>query len=56
MSSPAPGGCRWCGADKQGHCQRFEHAAGWHKWTPPTDKQIKARMLARRSNAGKDAE
>lgn len=43
-----PGGCRWCGAEKQGHFTRDDHTAGPHEWTPPTQAQIKARELDRR--------
>lgn len=43
-------GCRWCGViTKYEHAQRWCAEAGWHKWTPLTQEQIKARMLARRA-------
>ncbi|OOC00620.1 hypothetical protein B0293_41960 [Amycolatopsis azurea DSM 43854] len=44
-----PNGCRWCGALERGHYRRWKPSVGWHQWTPPTDEQRKARMLARRS-------
>ncbi|MFF1444179.1 hypothetical protein [Streptomyces sp. NPDC058295] len=42
-------GCRWCGITKQEHMQRWSRTAGWHVWTPLTQEQILARMLARRN-------
>lgn len=45
-----PSGCRWCGVDLRAHFQRWTDAVGWHGWTPPTDAQTKARMLARRAD------
>ena len=42
-------GCRWCGITKHEHFQRWTRTAGWHAWGPLTQKQILARMLARRT-------
>lgn len=48
-----PSGCRHCGIDERGHARRWtppsKDGPGWHQWTPPTQEQIKARMLARRA-------
>ena len=44
---PNPNACRWCGIDKREHMQQWKPPVGWHQWTPPTQDQIKARMLAR---------
>jgi hypothetical protein len=44
-----PSACRACGLPKRGHCQRWSKTIGWHQWLPPTNAQIKARMLARRA-------
>jgi len=49
MTLPAPSSCRHCGIEQRGHCHRWTSPAGWHQWTPPTNAQIKARMLARRT-------
>ncbi|MFJ9420776.1 hypothetical protein [Streptomyces sp. NPDC101249] len=47
--TPAPGGCRWCGRAEYGHMQSWLPGRGFHRWTQPTQAQIKARMLARRT-------
>lgn len=44
-----PSGCRWCEIGQRVHCQRWTEEAGWHKWAPPTDQQIKDRMWVRRA-------
>jgi hypothetical protein len=44
-----PNGCRWCGIPKRPHFQQWKPPAGWHQWEPPTQEQIKERMLARRA-------
>lgn len=45
---PNPMGCRWCGIDQRPHAiQAGTHTT--HTWTPPTQQQIKDRMLARRA-------
>jgi hypothetical protein len=44
-----PSGCRWCGVAHRDHMQRWTKTAGWHHWDPPTNAQILARMLARRT-------
>lgn len=46
---PAPNGCRYCGADKQNHCQRSGRGVGIHGWVEPTNKQRLTRMKARRA-------
>jgi hypothetical protein len=45
---PTPSGCRWCGAPQHGHFRRFLPRRGFHAWTAPMQKQILARMKARR--------
>lgn len=50
---PTPYGCRWCGIEQGGHGRRWIPGKGMHAWERPTERQIKARMLARR-NARKD--
>lgn len=50
---PAPYGCRWCGAEQRYHGRRSLLGRASHAWEQPTQRQIKARMLARR-NAFKD--
>jgi len=42
--APSPMDCRWCGATKQDHCQRWVKSAGWHGWVEPTKAQINARL------------
>lgn len=44
-----PSACRHCDRPRQEHFQRWAAEAGWHKWTPPTQEQILARMKARRA-------
>lgn len=44
----APNGCRLCGIEKRGHAIQVG-ADGSHTWQPPTQQQIKDRMLARRA-------
>ncbi|GGP55522.1 hypothetical protein [Streptomyces abikoensis] len=46
---PEPYACRHCDISERGHAQRWTPDAGSHAWTPPSDKQIVARMLARRA-------
>jgi hypothetical protein len=46
MAIPAPSSCRHCGIARREHAQRWTTRAGWHQWTPPTEQQIKDRMLA----------
>ncbi|MFF1604188.1 hypothetical protein ACFVYV_43385 [Streptomyces mirabilis] len=46
----APSACRWCGIPEREHAQRWKPPVGWHKWAPPTQQQIKDRMLVRRAN------
>ncbi|MEU0098241.1 hypothetical protein [Streptomyces sp. NPDC006267] len=49
-TAPPPNGCQHCGVVEREHMQRWKPPAGWHKWTAPTQDQIKARMRARRAN------
>ncbi|MFF6844633.1 hypothetical protein ACFY8X_38585 [Streptomyces tanashiensis] len=44
-----PNGCHWCGINQRTHARQYTEQPGWHTWTQPTNAQIKARMLARRS-------
>ena len=46
---PTPSGCRWCGIDRHSHPfgPTWMPGRGFHGWRQPTQKQIKARMLAR---------
>ncbi|MFF3441852.1 hypothetical protein [Streptosporangium sp. NPDC002721] len=56
-ATPAPGGCRWCGVDKQQHVRRYHsdmldddgNPVAGHFWTAPPQDVIKQRMLARRA-------
>lgn len=50
---PVPNGCRYCGADKQDHCQRSSPEVGSHGWAEPTDEQRLTRMKARRAARAK---
>lgn len=52
-TAPTPFGCRWCGTEQGGHGRRWIPGKGQHGWERPTERQIKARMVARR-NARKD--
>jgi hypothetical protein len=52
-TAPTPFGCRWCGTEHGGHGRRWIPGKGIHAWEQPTERQIKARMVARR-NARKD--
>ncbi len=48
----APGGCRYCGAEKYNHCQRYHGPElGFGGFVHPTQEQIKERMLANRSRS-----
>lgn len=44
-----PGACRHCDIPERGHYRQIASAeqGGMHVWQPPTQEQIKARMLAR---------
>ncbi|GGZ83186.1 hypothetical protein [Streptomyces rubiginosohelvolus] len=53
-AAPSPSGCQHCGIDQREHMQRWKPPVGWHKWTAPTQDQIKTRMRARRANAPKE--
>lgn len=44
-----PFGCRWCGEERGHHGESWVRGRGQHGWERPTEAQIKARMLARRS-------
>jgi hypothetical protein len=52
-TTPPPFGCRWCGTEGSGHGRRWMPGRGMHAWDQPTQRQILARMKARR-NARKD--
>lgn len=52
-TAPTPFGCRWCGTEQGGHGRRWMPGKGLHGWERPTERQIKARMVARR-NVRKD--
>lgn len=49
MTAVEPSACRWCGIPKREHFSRWHAEAKWHKHAEPTQGQIKARMLARRT-------
>jgi hypothetical protein len=42
-------GCRWCGIDQPDHADWWVPEVGWHRWTQPTQEQIKQRMRERRA-------
>lgn len=44
-----PMGCRWCGIDQPDHEDWWVPEVGWHRWTQPTQDQIKQRMRERRA-------
>jgi hypothetical protein len=44
-----PSACGRCGIPYRKHYQHWTRAAGWHKYQPPTQQQIKDRMQARRA-------
>jgi hypothetical protein len=46
-TAPTPFGCRWCGTEQDEHGRRWMPGKGVHSWERPTERQIKARMLAR---------
>ncbi|MFI2078275.1 hypothetical protein [Streptomyces triculaminicus] len=46
---PEPYGCQHCGIPERVHARQWTPDSGWHAWARPTDKQIVARMLARRA-------
>jgi hypothetical protein len=46
-----PSGCSWCGLAQRDHYSRYVAVVGWHRYTVPSQEQIKARMLARRRHA-----
>jgi len=46
---PTPFGCRWCGTEQRFHGRRNLRGRNSHCWVQPTQAQIKARMLARRT-------
>jgi len=49
-SEHPPSGCHWCDRGQRVHARQYVEAAGYHEWTPPTDRQIKDRMRVRRAN------
>ncbi|MFE3578769.1 hypothetical protein [Streptomyces vinaceus] len=44
-----PSACRHCGIPEREHAQRWKSPTGWHRWEPPTNRQILARMNMRRA-------
>lgn len=48
LSTPPPGGCRWCGIPERDHAHRWVPSRRWHRWAQPTAAQCWARMVARR--------
>ena len=46
---PTPYGCRWCGIERRGHGLQHLWGRPSHRWEPPTQAQIKARMVERMS-------
>jgi hypothetical protein len=48
-SIPAPYSCSRCGNEESYHGLRWHPTVGMHRWERPTNAQIKARMLARRT-------
>ncbi|WP_367138933.1 MULTISPECIES: hypothetical protein [Streptomyces] len=49
MTGTPPHDCSWCGLERQGHARQWAPGGGWHAWVPPSQEQIKARMIARRA-------
>jgi hypothetical protein len=47
--SASPSGCHHCGIRERLHFDRWSGKVGWHTYVPPTDEQIKTRMLRRRT-------
>ena len=47
-----PSACRHCGIPAHEHMQHWTTGVGWHRWTAPTQEQIKQRMHDRRAKAG----
>lgn len=52
LFSLEPSACRECGTPKNEHFQRWSASVGWHRWTRPTERQIKNRMRVRRKHMG----
>ena len=48
-TAPTPSGCRWCGVERRHHGSRYLPGRGYHAWDQPTERQILARMKARRA-------
>lgn len=44
-----PSACRHCGIPEREHYQQWKPPVGWHRWEPPTDRQILRRMQMRRA-------
>jgi len=49
IESQSPSGCRRCGRPERNHFTWYT-ATGKHVYEPPTQTQIKARMLSRRAS------
>jgi hypothetical protein len=48
-TAPTPSGCRWCGTVQRHHGRRRLPGRGMHSWEAPTERQMLARMRARRA-------
>ncbi|MBG0818289.1 hypothetical protein [Planomonospora sp. ID82291] len=46
---PPPGGCRWCGIDKERHFTQLTTGRGFHQWEPRSIEQIRAWAKARQA-------
>jgi len=51
-----PSACRHCGIPQREHYQQWKSGPGWHRWEPPTDRQILARMQIRRRLARQEGQ
>jgi len=43
-----PSGCTYCGIGAAYHAPQYIPGPGWHSYEPPTESQIRIRMLNRR--------
>jgi hypothetical protein len=46
---PAPSACFWCDLPERSHDRDYYGPTGEHRYTQPTNRLIKQRMLARRA-------
>lgn len=44
-----PNACAHCGIPRREHARQWVPGASWHPWVQPSNKQILARMTARRA-------